>query len=108
MAHLIEQASEIGVDDIRSGVAGYGIVAVIRGGAVSQFEGRIVHRELLDALPVKESTGLPYVLRAEACSESGKWVPVSHACGRDCQMAVVLAAAHVPASPRDALPEMSS
>ncbi|MFE7112510.1 M20/M25/M40 family metallo-hydrolase [Streptomyces sp. NPDC057575] len=53
---------------------------------------------------MKESTGLPYVLRAEACSESGKWVPVSHACGRDCQMAVVLAAAHVLSSPRDALP----
>lgn len=84
--------------------AGYGIAAVIRGGAVSQFEGRIVHREPLDALPVKESTGLPYVLRVEACSESGKWVPVSHACGRDCHMAVVLAAAHVLASPRDALP----
>ncbi|MFE7112509.1 hypothetical protein ACFU98_37355 [Streptomyces sp. NPDC057575] len=43
VTHLIEQVREIGVDDIRSGVAGYGIVAVIRGGAVSQFERRIVH-----------------------------------------------------------------
>lgn len=103
-AYLIDQLREIGVDDIRSGLAGHGIVATIRGRAVPQFDRRIALRADMDALPVKEATGLPYASRVEARGETGERVPVSHACGHDCHMAVVLAAARVLVSIRDVLP----
>lgn len=103
-AYLIDQLRKIGVDDIRSGLAGHGIVAIIRGGAVPRVDRRIALRADMDALPIEESTELPYASRVEARSESGQRVPVSHACGHDCHMAVVLAAARVLVTIRDALP----
>lgn len=94
-AYLIDQLRETGVDDIRSELAGHGIVAIIRGRAIPRVDCRIALRADMDALPVRESTGLPYASRVEARSEAGQRVPVSHACGHDCHLAVALAAARV-------------
>src|SRR5690606_35795512 len=54
-AYLIDQLRKIGVDDIRSGLAGHGIVAIIRGGAVPRVDRRIALRADMDALPIAES-----------------------------------------------------
>lgn len=58
---------------------GYGVVGVLKNG-----EGPVVYvRTELDALPVEEQTGLPYASTARAKDDSGREVPVMHACGHD-------------------------
>ncbi|MCU1348827.1 MAG: N-acetyl-L,L-diaminopimelate deacetylase, partial [Acidobacteria bacterium] len=47
----------------------------------------------MDALPVKEATGLPYASTARAKSPSGDDVPVMHACGHDIHMTTLLGTA---------------
>src|SRR6201981_4020315 len=37
----------------------------------------------MDALPIREATGLPYASKATATDREGKRVPVSHMCGHD-------------------------
>lgn len=41
----------------------------------------------MDALPVKERTGLPYASAVTAIDRAGKTVPVAHACGHDMHVA---------------------
>ena len=41
----------------------------------------------MDALPVKEATGLPYASTVTATDREGKTVPVMHACGHDMHVA---------------------
>ena len=46
----------------------------------------------MDALPIKEQTGLPYASTKIMMDEYGKEQPVMHACGHDLHMAALLAA----------------
>ena len=56
---------------VTEGVGGHGVVGVLRNG-----DGPVVMvRAELDALPLREQTGLPYASRS----------PVMHACGHDLQ-----------------------
>jgi hippurate hydrolase len=50
-------------------------------------------RTELDALPVEEKTGLPYASEVKVKDDSGREVPVMHACGHDVHMASLLGAA---------------
>ncbi|MET9239214.1 M20/M25/M40 family metallo-hydrolase [Nonomuraea sp. NPDC003709] len=50
-------------------------------------------RAELDALPVKEETGLSYASTATATTPDGRTVPVSHACGHDLHLACLAGAA---------------
>ena len=69
-----------------TGVGGNGVVAVLRNG-----KGPIVMwRSVLDALPVKEETGLPYASAVTATDDSGRQVPVMHACGHDIHMTTLV------------------
>ena len=43
----------------------------------------VMLRADMDALPVKEATGLPYASTATATDPDGNEVPVMHACGHD-------------------------
>jgi hippurate hydrolase len=47
----------------------------------------------MDALPVKEDTGLPYASTAVATEQNGLEVPVMHACGHDVHMTVLVGTA---------------
>jgi len=68
----------------------YGIVAVMKNGP-----GPTVYvRTELDALPVKEKTGLPYASQVTV-NRAGGQVGVMHACGHDLHMTVFLATAKV-------------
>lgn len=56
----------------------------------------------MDALPVREDTGLDYAATVTATDEHGKTVPVAHACGHDLHTTCLLGAAQVLADDRSA------
>src|SRR5580693_6870262 len=62
--------------------AGTGVVGVLKNGPGPT----LLIRTDMDALPVKEETGLPYASVAHMLNLSGKDVPVMHACGHDVHM----------------------
>jgi len=72
--------------DVSTGVGGNGVVAVLRNGKGPT----VMWRSDLDALPVKEETGLPYASAVTATDDSGRQVPVMHACGHDIHMTTLV------------------
>lgn len=73
---------------VERGIGGHGVVGVLRNGL-----GPVVTvRAELDALPVREDTGLPYASTATAPGPDGAPVPVMHACGHDLHLACVAGA----------------
>jgi hippurate hydrolase len=76
---------------------GTGIVGVLRNGPGPT----LLIRTDMDALPVKEDTGLAYASAAHALNLSGKDVPVMHACGHDIHMTVFVGTARMLAGLRD-------
>ena len=84
--------------EVREGVAVTGVVAVLRGGAGP---GPVVAlRADMDALPVAEEVDLPFASKVRTTWE-GHEVGVMHACGHDCHVAILMAAAEVLARHRD-------
>lgn len=79
-AELIKILKDIGITDIRSGIGGHGVCAVIKG----EMPGKcLAIRADCDGLPIKEETGLPFA------SANGNM----HACGHDAHTAMALGAA---------------
>ncbi|MGA8205933.1 MAG: amidohydrolase [Woeseiaceae bacterium] len=68
--------------DVTEHVGGYGIVAVMKNGDGPT----VLIRTDLDALPVKEQTGLPYASTVAGVNQMGEKVSVMHACGHDIHM----------------------
>lgn len=84
--------------DVTTGVGKTGVVGLLRNG-----DGPVVMlRADMDALPVKETTGLPYASTATATDSDGKSVPVAHACGHDMHVTCLVGAATLLAQNRDA------
>jgi hippurate hydrolase len=83
--------------DVTEKVGGTGIVATMKNGAGPT----VMLRTELDALPVQEKTGLAYASQVTAADDSGKEVPVMHACGHDVHMASLVGAAEVMAKTRN-------
>lgn len=76
-------------------VGGTGVVATLTRG-----DGPVVMlRADMDALPVKEQTGLGYASVARGTDPEGREVDVMHACGHDMHMACLLGAAAILANP---------
>jgi len=74
--------------EVTTSVGKTGVVGLLRNG-----DGPIVMlRADMDALPVKEATGLPYSSAATATDRSGNTVPVMHACGHDMHVAWLVGA----------------
>src|ERR1700679_2505564 len=71
--------------------AGTGVVGVLKNGPGPT----LMIRTELDALPVKEETGLPYASTARMVNLSGTEVPVMHACGHDVHMTVFVGTARM-------------
>ena len=83
--------------EVRERVAVTGVVATLRGGAG---DGPVVAlRADMDALPVAEEVDLPFASRART-QWGGEEVGVMHACGHDCHVAILMAAAEVLAAHR--------
>ena len=82
--------------EVHDGLGGTGVVGVLRNGA-----GRtVLLRADMDALPVREDTGLPYASTATGTDADGNTVPVMHACGHDVHVACLLGAADLLATGR--------
>ncbi len=82
-AFVAGKLREFGVDDIATGIGRTGVVAVIRG--QSDSSGKVIGlRADMDALPILETTGLPY---------ASKTPGAMHACGHDGHTAMLLGAA---------------
>lgn len=84
-AHL----SQLKAYEIHTNIGGYGLAGVLRNGVGKT----ILLRADMDALPVKELTGLPYASSVIMRDADGLEKPVMHACGHDMHMTCLLAAA---------------
>lgn len=82
--------------EVTTGIGTTGVAGVLRnGGGITA-----LLRADMDALPVKEDTGLDYASTVTATNENGKVVPVAHACGHDLHTACLLGAADILSSDR--------
>lgn len=75
--------------EVTEHVGGYGVVGVMRNGAGPT----ILLRTDMDALPVREMTGLPYASKVKTVDDQGNEVSVMHACGHDIHMTVFVGTA---------------
>jgi len=88
---VAEKLKGFGVDEVVSGIGKTGVVGIIKGRDTGS--GRVVGiRADMDALPINETTGLPY-----ASTVPGKM----HACGHDGHTAMLLGAAKYLAETRN-------
>ena len=77
--------------DTNEGIGGTGVIGTLRNG-----DGlTVLLRADMDALPVAETTGLPYASTATATDADGNEVPVMHACGHDVHVTCLLGAAQL-------------
>ncbi|NGQ96886.1 amidohydrolase [Brevibacillus sp. SYP-B805] len=83
---------EWGMDEVRTGVGGRGVVATLRGGAPGP---TVAIRADFDALPIQDQKDVPY---------RSKVPGVMHACGHDAHTAELLGLAAVLARHREEIP----
>jgi len=81
-----KRTADIAAEHLRS--AGYDVtIGIGKTGAVGVLKNgdgpTVMLRADMDALPVREATGLPYASNVIATDREGKAVPVMHACGHD-------------------------
>ncbi|MGF1545532.1 MAG: amidohydrolase [Parvularculaceae bacterium] len=82
---------------LADGADGYGFVAVMENGPGPT----LLIRADMDALPLKERTGLPYASDVVAVDHRGVEAPVMHACAHDSHMAVFVGTARRLAATKD-------
>ncbi len=82
--------------EVRTGIAHTGVSGILKGARPGP---RIVLRADMDALPVKEETGLAFASKVTS-SYRGQPVGVMHACGHDAHVAILMAVAEILSSMR--------
>ena len=90
-ALVAEHLRDLGLDDVRTGVAHTGVVGILRGDRPGPVVGL---RADMDALPVTELTDVPFASKART-EYNGADVGVMHACGHDVHTAVLMGTASV-------------
>jgi amidohydrolase len=85
---VAEHLRSLGLE-VTTGVAHTGVIAVLKGGKSGR---RIALRADMDALPVTESSGLPFESKQTA-EFRGEKVGVMHACGHDSHTAILMGVA---------------
>ncbi|MET9592992.1 M20 family metallopeptidase [Streptomyces sp. NPDC006516] len=80
------------------GIGGTGVIGILVNG-----EGpTVMARADMDALPVREQTGLPYASTATVTGSDGTELPVMHACGHDMHVAALVGCARLLAERKEA------
>ena len=74
-----------------------GVVGLMKNGAGPT----IMLRSDMDALPMKEESGVPYASKCTAVNAKGETVPVAHTCGHDLHITWLLSAATILSKHRD-------
>jgi amidohydrolase len=99
---VADHLRSLGLDEVRTGIAGHGVVGVLRGGREGD---RVVAlRADIDGLPVREESGEEFASTVVDEDYPGGPYPVAHACGHDCHTAMLMGAASVLAQEREQLP----
>ncbi len=80
---IAEKLKALGLEDIRTGVSRYGVVAMLKGAKPGPV---VAIRADMDALPIEETIDVPYKSKNKG---------VKHACGHDIHMTVALGTAEV-------------
>lgn len=93
---VAERLKKIGCE-VHDAVGGTGVVAMLANGGGPV----VLLRAEMDALPVREATGLPYASTVTTLTDDGAEVPVMHACGHDVHIACLLGAVALLADCRD-------
>jgi amidohydrolase len=83
--------------EVTTGVGKTGVVGILRNGDGPT----VMLRADMDALPIKEATGLPYASTVTATGTDGKTVAVAHSCGHDMHVACLIGATSLFAKSRD-------
>jgi amidohydrolase len=83
--------------EVHEGIGGTGVVAVLRNGDGAG----VLLRADMDALPVREATGLAYASSDTAATGDGAEAPVMHACGHDVHVTCLLGAVDLLAASTD-------
>ncbi len=95
-AKLAKELRSAGLE-VTENVGAHGVVGILKNG-----EGPVILvRTELDALPVKEQTGLPYASKVTTRDDTDAEVPVMHACGHDIHMACLIGTARALSQLRD-------
>jgi len=94
--YLARELSNMGLD-VETGIAKTGVVALLKGGKPGK---TVALRADIDALPVREETGLAFASTVEA-EYGGNQVGVMHACGHDAHMSILLGVAKTLSGMRD-------
>lgn len=83
--------------EVKTGIGKTGVVGIMRNG-----DGPVVlYRADMDAIPVKETTGVPYASTVTAKLPDGSETPVGHLCGHDAHTTWMLSAAKTMATFKD-------
>src|SRR5262249_17380125 len=77
-AVMAKELTKVGFE-VTAKVGGHGVVAVLKNGPGAT----VLVRTDMDALPVTETTGLPYASKVRVRDKDGREVGVMHACGHD-------------------------
>lgn len=95
-ARIAQELGRLGYD-VTENVGKTGVVAMLENG-----DGPLVMmRADMDALPVKELTGLPYASTATQVNADGQEFPVMHACGHDVHITALIGTARLMIEHRD-------
>lgn len=86
---IAEKLRALGLDEVRTGVGKYGVVALLKGKLPG---GVVAVRADMDALPIQETIDAPYKSRNDG---------VKHACGHDAHMTIQLGVVELLSKMRD-------
>ncbi|GAA3773566.1 M20 family metallopeptidase [Microbacterium kribbense] len=100
-AEVVERLTKWGFQ-VHGGIGGTGVVGVLSGTGAGDGDPTVLLRADMDALPVREATGVDYASTVETTSDAGEVTPVMHACGHDIHVACLLGAAQLFSMTRDA------
>ena len=95
-ALMAKELRALGID-VTEKVGRMGVVGVLRNGPGPT----VLLRTDMDALPLKETTGVPYASTAIVKDLQGRDQPAMHACGHDVHMTILIGAARTLVAMRD-------